>query len=110
MYYQHFFLVPTRAPKNLRESLINDRMIIIQWDPVECSHRNREIIGYTVTYYPAREMLKSMVTDSTFTAMGLVFSTTYMFEVRAINSYGTGPPASITPETTALQGKYIVSN
>ena len=106
------FLVPTGAPKNLRESSINDRIIIIQWEPVECSHRNGEIIGYTVTYYPAGEMLKSIVTytsDSTFTAMGLVFNTTYMFEVRAINSYGSGPPASATLQTSlTLQGKYII--
>ena len=88
-------------------------MIIIQWEPVKCSHHNGEIIGYNVTYYPTGEMLKSMVTyasDSTFTAVGLRFDIWFVFEVQAINSYGTGPPASITLETSGLQGKYIVSN
>lgn len=89
-------------------------MIVIQWEPVECSHRNGDILGYTVTYYPAGEMMKSMVTYtsySTFTAMGLVFNTIYVFEVQAINSYGSGPPASATLQTSlTLQGKYIILN
>jgi hypothetical protein len=104
------FLAPTGAPKNLTESLINDRTVTIQWKPVECSNHNGEIIGYNVTYYPNRErlMAKSVVihaSDSTFTAMGLVFDTTYVFEVQAINSYGIGPPANADVLTSVLQGR-----
>ena len=104
----HIFLVPNGTPKNLRESFIDDTTIVIQWEPVECRHRNGEIIGYNVTYYSAMEMLKSKVTnisDISFTARGLLFSTTYVFEVQAINSYGSGPPATTTLQTLALQGK-----
>ena len=44
------------------------------------------------------------VPDSNFIARGLVFNTNYTFEVQAINSYGTGPPADITVQTLPLQG------
>ena len=98
-------------PTILNESAINDRTIIIQWEPVECSHRNGKIVGYTVIYYPAGEMPKSMVTnvsDSSFIAMGLVFETEYIFEIQAINNYGTGPSANTAHRTSALQGKYTL--
>ena len=91
---------------------VNDRKIIIQWEPVECSQRNGKIIGYNVTYYPAGKnstMPKSVViyaSHSTFSATNLVFNTTYVFEVQAINSYGTGPPANTTLQTLALQGMH----
>ena len=93
--------------------VVNDREITIQWESVECSQRNGEIIGYNVTYYPAGEnsMPNSMVTqasDSTFFAMDLVFNTTYVFEVQAINSYGTGPPANANVRTSILQGRHAI--
>ena len=108
-------LVPTGAPENLRETFVDDRTITIQWEPVECSHRNGEIIGYNVTYYLAGEMQKSrsMVSydlDSIFSAMRLIFDMEYVFEVQAVDSYGTGPPASITVWTLDLQGKIIAKN
>ena len=92
---------------------VNDRAITIQWEPVECSLHNGEIIGYNVTYYPAGEnsMPKSVVihaSDGTFSAMDLVFNTTYVFEVQAINSYGTGPPANANVQTSALQGRHAI--
>ena len=93
--------------------VVNDRQITIQWEPVECSQRNGEIIGYNVTYYPGGEnsmpKFVAHASDGTFTATGLVFETTYVFEVQAINSYGTGPPA-ISPnvQTSALQGRHAI--
>ena len=93
--------------------VVNDREITIQWEPVECSQRNGEIIGYNVTYYPVGEtsMPKSVVihaSDSTFTAMELIFNTTYVFEVQAVNSYGIGPSAIANVRTSALQGRHAI--
>ena len=104
---RYLFLVPTGEPENLRGISIDDRTIVIQWEPVECSHRNGETTGYSVTYYPAGKMQKSMtrnISHNNFTARGLVFSTTYVFEVQAFNRYGSGPPANTTIQTLALQG------
>ena len=104
------FLVPTGAPKNLTESFIDDRTITIQWETVDCGHRNGEITGYSVTYYPAGQMLKTTMTNisnNIFTARGLIFDTKYVFEVQAINSYGFGPPASKTLQTSVVQGRLI---
>ena len=109
------FLAPTGAPKNFTESLINERTITIQWEPVECSQRNGEITDYNVTYHPAGEnvmpRLISVVihaSDSTFSATDLVFNTIYVFEVQAINTYGTGPPANAIVRTSTLQGRHII--
>ena len=95
--------------------VVNDRTITIQWEPVECSQRNGEITDYNVTYHPAGEnvmpKLISVVihaSDSTFSATDLVFNTMYVFEVQAINNYGTGPPANINVLTSALQGRHII--
>ena len=95
--------------------VINDRTITIQWESVNCSQRNGEIIGYNMAYHPAGEnvMPRSIsvvihASDSTFSATDLVFNTTYVFEVQAINDYGTGPPANINVLTSALQGRHII--
>ena len=102
-------------PTNLNGMVVNDREITIlnQWESVECSQRNGEIIGYNVTYYPGGEksMPKFVVihaSDSTFTATDLVFYTVYVFEVQAINSYGTGPPANANVRTSTLQGRHAI--
>ena len=56
-------------------------------------------------------MHKSMVTMvSTFSTMGLIFNMEYIFEVQSINNYGTGPPASVTVRTSALQGEIIADD
>ena len=93
--------------------VVNDREIIIQWEPVECNQRNGEIIGYNVIYHPAGDnsMPKSVVihaADGTFSATGLIFNTMYVFEVQAINSYGAGPPANANVRTSALQGRHAI--
>ena len=103
-----YYIVPTGVPNNLGESLINDRMIAIQWEPVECSQRNGAIQGYSVLYYPLGDnMVNSTVANVSggeYTAKGLVFDTEYAFEVRAINSYGAGPPATSIAQTSSLIG------
>ena len=106
----YHILVPTEAPEHLRNTSIDDRMIVVQWEPVKCSHRNGETTGYSVTYYPAGQMLKSTmrnVSHYNFTARGLVFNTRYVFEVQAINNYGFGLPANKILRTSIVQGKLI---
>ena len=69
-------------------------------------------MGYNVTYGPASEIERSMtvvVSDYLFTAVGLLFDTRYIFEVRALSrEYGYGPPACITVSTSSLQGKLLI--
>ena len=112
LYYAHVmhtFLAPSGAPQNLRINFTDDTTIAIEWEPVECRHRNGEITGYTVTYYHEREMnqMTLMLPESehTFTATGLLFNTMYTFEVAALSQqYGAGPSATAMATTLPVQG------
>ena len=65
-------------------------MIEVQWKPVNCTHRNGNVILYLVQY-------EALGSSNTITAKGeqvtisnLMSSTTYSIEVAAVNSAGTG--------------------
>ena len=120
MIYHHTYtvsiLAPSRAPENLRVIFTDDTSIVIQWEPVECAHRNGEITGYNVTYYPRTEMHNSMTlivpeSDRMFTATGLLFENEYIFEVQAFSRlYGSGSSANIAQSTQSIKGElYIIS-
>ena len=102
------FSAPGGAPQNLREESTSDTSITIKWEPVLCSDRNGKITSYSVTYYPASEMQKSVnevVSDHAYTAMGLKFKQEYVFNVHAVSrDNGSGPPASVAVTTLPLQG------
>ena len=105
----HTFLAPSGAPQNLRINFTDDTTIAIEWEPVECRHRNGEINGYNVTYYHGTEMnqMTLMLPESVhiFTATGLLFNTTYTFEVAALSQhYGAGPSATAMATTLPVRG------
>ena len=65
-------------------------MIEVQWQPVNCTHRNGNIMLYLVQY-------EALGSSNTITAKGeqttisnLMSSTTYFIKVAAVNSAGTG--------------------
>ena len=103
----HTFLAPSGAPQNISELFSDDTTIVFEWEPVECRHRNGEITGYTVTYYHGAERTTLTLPESehTFTATGLIFNTTYTFEVEALSQqYGAGPSATAMATTLPVQG------
>ena len=82
-----------------------------------CHERNGEITGYNITYYPniygdaAQRSINVSgitVTNRTFVAHGLLPRTSYIFEVRAINSRGVGPATKERFNTTVPEGKSTV--
>ena len=88
--------------------------VIIDWEPIECRHRNGEIVGYKVIYYPSSHIMQmsesTNVTDLTFSATGLMCNTEYVFQVQAISrDNGTGPPTSITINTLLLEGQQFIN-
>ena len=104
----HTFLASSGAPQNLRINF-TDTTITIEWEPVECRHRNGEITGYNVTYYHGTEMnrITLMLPESehTFTATGLLFTTVYTFKVTALSQqYGAGPSATAMATTLPVRG------
>lgn len=108
----HTFLAPSGAPQNLSKFLTDDTIIGIEWEPVECRHRNGEVIGYNVTYYPSLRTELQISTEQfvpepghIFTATGLLFDEEYTFDVQAIGQqYGAGPSATTELRTSPLQG------
>ena len=77
--------------------------ITIQWDHVDCLHRNGDITLYRVRYglnsSTERETVTTDVITRMFTVVGLFWpQTSYTFDVEAINiaQLLIGPTASIT--------------
>ena len=105
------YAVPTQVPKNLTVDSVNETNITIQWEPVECLHRNGRI-AYHVSYYSdgMAEIVATVNTTGlntmTFTAVGLLPSIIYTFTVKAINRDLSlpGPPACINITTSMPKG------
>ena len=78
--------------------------ITVRWEPVECRHRNGEIIGYSVRrgVVGASEHDR-MASGGTITFQGLTKQTVYTVEVAARTSAGTGvysqPQTIMTPDS-----------
>ena len=105
-------LAPPGTPQNLRATSISDTSITIQWESVNCSDCNGTITGYNVTYGKASEVQRSMtfMSDNSFTAVGLLFDTLYIFQVQAFSiGYGHGESASIAVTTSSLQGRLLIA-
>ena len=101
---------------------MNVGSVTIGWDRVNCQERNGIIVGYRVVYYPtlsanimndqvARTLVGTEEDVRVLSANGLPPRTSYTFEVQAFNTHINmdGPPAFITANTTAPQGKYAMT-
>ena len=92
------FPAPTSGPEMLREMGTSSTTITVAWDAVNCTERNSNVTGYEVRYGPVDSTLLNVsisgADNRTYTASGLMVSTSYSFEVAAESSSGTGPSSS----------------
>ena len=94
-------LAPSGAPENVREVEVTSTSISIQWDQVPCIEQNSDITGYIVRYSNSTGETQ-MATGQMFTASGLTPSTTYSFQVAAVNSDDEVGPYSSTLEINTV--------
>ena len=104
-------------PEELQTVSVNVTNITIRWDRVNCRDRNGHTDSYRVVFYPtlstdtsdrvARTVVGVEDNQRMFSVTGLPPRTSYTFEVQASNPNidASGPPANITVNTTAPQGK-----
>ena len=113
--------LPQSAPgsvQSLTVSSVSVASITIQWGRVNCQERNGRVDGYRVAYYPtfssniagdqvAWRLSGTDDSDRVLSANGLAPRTSYTFDIQASNPHidARGPPAFITANTTAPQGK-----
>ena len=94
------FLVPSRAPSNLRLSNEQFDEVKVQWVPLPQQYINGRLLGYTVYYYEYYNSYqrKAVNTSSPYANMvtlrGLKASTRYYVAVAAFTSKGAGPQSS----------------
>ena len=74
--------------------------ITIIWDEVKCTDRNSDNIKYIIKY----DGTNATSNTHQFTASRLLPSTTYTFQIAAMNSNGTGPFDNITGSTSKPEG------
>ena len=73
----------------MRVSEVTTSTITVQWNAVECIHRNGDITGYLV-WYGDDTPRQTEDTKMEYLIIGLKHSTTYTIRVAAVNSAGTG--------------------
>ena len=90
----HLFLAPSAAPASVGVTSTSFFSIALHWEPVPCMYQNGGITGYTVKYWirgNEDSYITSTVAERTgVTISNLVPSTSYYFQLAAINSGGTG--------------------
>ena len=88
--------------------------ITVQWEAVDCIHRNGDITGYSVRYGVQGSGSTQTVSVSgggatQTTISGLTPSTTYSIEVAAVNSAGTGMYSDAVADLTLGIVYYIIT-
>lgn len=84
--------VPSAAPTSVSLARVTSTTITLQWDVVDCIHRNGEISGYSVHLQWGSDIVRVVplgdVREATIT--GLYPSTEYSVSVAAENHADTG--------------------
>ena len=88
-------LVPSAAPSSVSVSKVTSSSITVQWEEVPCTEQNGNITGYIVQYHEMgsdtkQSMLVSGAERSGATISSLMSDTSYVIQVAAINTVGTG--------------------
>ena len=97
--------VPSGPVKNLVISSSTSTSITIEWDMVECIDRNGEITGYTVKYGLVTEVV-SGTNQREFSAVGLIPSSHYTFQVTPNSNQGNGVLSeSVQGMTSSSEGE-----
>ena len=91
----YFPPAPSAPPTSVSISDLTNSSITVQWGPVNCTHRNGDITGYSVRYGvqengSSRNIM--ILGGGTFQAniTELLSATLYTIEVAAVNSAGIG--------------------
>ena len=80
---------------------VSSRSITVNWTEIPCIQRNGRIIEYEVEFEPLRE---GNISGRSFTANELTPFTNYTFQVRGVNSAGSGPYSDLINITTSEEG------
>ena len=113
--YSEYFLsltVPSAPPSSVRLSVKNSTSISVRWEPVECRHRNGEIIDYYVRYGEEgrRIVVSGDSSGGTTTISELMKQTVYTVEVAARTSAGTGAGVYSTIETPDSKQVFFIDS
>ena len=104
-----FNVVPSGQPQLFENQSTSSFSITIHWEQVECIHRNSEITGYNVVYfptgYPSNHQQNLHTAEYSITITDLVPLTHYTVSVAAASVNGTGPYTNITSTTEPPIGK-----
>ena len=114
--------MPYGQPQSLRVESSNFTSIHILWDPVNCTERNSEIVGYSISYYPSGHS-RYMKSDNIFltsamerryyyVATQLTPLINYTFMVTAVSSYNGSSfslPAIVAHQTNRTSGKSSIA-
>ena len=101
---------PSDSPTSVSVSEVTSSSITVQWGPVDCTHRNGDITGYSVQYgevgsaegeRTVHEMVSGDFSGGMYTISGLSAATPYTVEVAAETSAGTGPYSDLQVALTA---------
>ena len=87
------FVVPSAAPISVSLVRLTSTTITLQWDVIDCIHRNGEISGYSVrVQWGSSDMIRVVTVGSVreTTITGLHPSTEYYISMAAMNHVGTG--------------------
>ena len=98
--------VPSSSPTSFQVTGRHSSSITVQWGAVDCIHRNGDITGYSVRYgvqgsgsTQTESVSGGATTEATIS--GLTPSTSYVVDIAAVNSAGTGVYSeSLTVETS----------
>ena len=86
------FAVPSAAPSSISVSQVTLSTIIVQWEDLECIHRNGDITGYSVLVVASSVMDMVINVDDVkqATISELTPFTEYTISVAAVNTVGMG--------------------
>ena len=90
-------------------STVTSENITVVWDDIDCIDRNGRITSYDVIYGVLGEamMMRSGISERSFTADELTPFTSYTFQVRGVNSLDSGPYSDLIIITTAEAGSLM---
>ena len=107
------FAVPSAAPSQVSVSQVTLSTIIVQWEDVECIHRNGNITGYSVLVVASSVMDMVInvgnVKQATILLSELTPFTEYTISVAAVNTAGMGVYSNGTTITIkGISGSYFI--
>ena len=90
-------------------STVTSSSITVVWEDTNCIDRNGRITSYDVMYGVLGEamMMRSGISERSFTADELRPFTNYTFQVHGVNSEGFGPYSDLIIITTLEAGNLI---